>query len=377
MVLMGMTFNGDLISADRHAGTFDVTIDDDEKVSVLKKVIKDENPATIKCDAKDLQLFLTKKDGAWLTEADVKKGVEDTTGFTPLDVAGAPLNLVDLSEKDVRCQLTKEAVEAKKTPVHVLVVVPKRDGTSNEMSAATTPLTVEQVAEQVEMLSGNEMRRRLLEADVKKGVEDTTGFTPLDVAGAPLNLVDLSEKDVRCQLTKEAVEAKKTPVHVLVVVPKRDGTSNEMSAATTPLTVEQVAEQVEMSVNKAFRERDEKASAYSFSDLNIAMKERIVKKMRLTENIPDVKEPKDNSIAGYSWIPKITESEESQRVEYMAYLQQHLKTLIDRGDFLLDDIAGDKEVLNIVDPRLPFAMNGTADVLLINRTSKNGKRSMK
>ncbi|EEY65439.1 Crinkler (CRN) family protein [Phytophthora infestans T30-4] len=157
-------------------------------------------------------------------------------------------------------------------------------------------------------------------------------------------------------------------IHVLVVVPEQDGTiSNDMSAATTPLTVEQV----EMSMNKVLRERDEKASAYSFSDLNTAMEERIVKKMRLTENIPDIKEPVDTSIAGYSWIPKIVESEESQRAGYMAYLQQHLKTLIDRGDFLLDDIAGDKSVLNIVDPRLPFAMKGTADVLLINRTSKN------
>ncbi|EEY65451.1 Crinkler (CRN) family protein [Phytophthora infestans T30-4] len=157
-------------------------------------------------------------------------------------------------------------------------------------------------------------------------------------------------------------------IHVLVVVPEQDGTiSKEMSAVTTPLTVEQV----EMSMNKVLRERDEKASAYSFSDLNTAMEERIVKKMRLTENIPDVKEPVDTSIAGYSWIPKIVESEESQRAGYMAYLQQHLKTLIDRGDFLLDDIAGDKSVLNIVDPRLPFAMKGTADVLLINRTAKN------
>ncbi|GMF43509.1 unnamed protein product [Phytophthora lilii] len=51
-------------------------------------------------------------------------------------------------------------------------------------------------------------------------------------------------------------------VHVLLVVPKQDGTSNEMSAATTPLTVEQV----EMSMNKVLRERDEKASAYSFSE---------------------------------------------------------------------------------------------------------------
>ncbi|POM74956.1 Crinkler (CRN) family protein [Phytophthora palmivora] len=109
-----------------HAGTFDVTIDDGERVSVLKKVIKEKNPATITCDAKDLQLFLTKMEGGtWLTEADVKKGVEDLTGLKLLDVAGVPLNLVDLSEKDVRLQLTKKAVKAKTTPVHVLVVVPE------------------------------------------------------------------------------------------------------------------------------------------------------------------------------------------------------------------------------------------------------------
>ncbi|EEY65447.1 Crinkler (CRN) family protein [Phytophthora infestans T30-4] len=207
----------------------------------------------------------------------------------------------------------------------------------------------------------------LTEEEVKKDVIDTTGLKLLGAARARLRRVGLSDVDVGGVDEDEEVEGR-GPVNVLVVVPEQDGTiSKEMFAATTPLTVEQV----EMSMNKVLRERDEKASAYSFSDLNTAMEEQIVKKMRLTENIPDVKEPVDTSIAGYSWIPKIVESEESQRAGYMAYLQQHLKTLMDRGDFLLDDIAGDKSVLNIVDPRLPFAMKGTADVLLINRTSKN------
>ncbi|KAK1935751.1 hypothetical protein P3T76_010446 [Phytophthora citrophthora] len=208
----------------------------------------------------------------------------------------------------------------------------------------------------------------LVTNEVESGWRDTSDLKPLNAA-ATLNLYGLSETGVHPEVafTEDDADAGRMPVHVLVVVPKQDGTSNEMSAATTPLTVEQV----EMSINKVLRERDEKVSAYSFSDLNTAMEERIVKKMRLTENIPDVKEPVNTSIAGYSWIPKIAESEESQRAGYMAYLQQHLKTLIDRGDFLLDDIAGDKSVLNIVDPRLPFAMKGTAHVLLINRTSKN------
>ncbi|KAL3659685.1 Coronin-like protein crn1 [Phytophthora oleae] len=154
-------------------------------------------------------------------------------------------------------------------------------------------------------------------------------------------------------------------IHVLVVVP--EGATSEMSAAPVPLTVEQM----KMAMSEVLKERDEKTSEYSFSDLNAEMEWRIITKMRLIEDIPDVKEPVDTSIPVYSWIPKIAENDESQRVGYMTYLQQHLKTLIDRGDFLLDDIADDESILSIVDPRLPFAMKGTADVLLINRTSKN------
>ncbi|KAG3116858.1 hypothetical protein C6341_g27579 [Phytophthora cactorum] len=60
---------------------FPVDIDASLSVGHLKKAIKAENSATITCDAKDLQLFLAKKDGgagAWLTEKDVKEGVSDS-----------------------------------------------------------------------------------------------------------------------------------------------------------------------------------------------------------------------------------------------------------------------------------------------------------
>ncbi|KAG2979358.1 hypothetical protein PC129_g25499, partial [Phytophthora cactorum] len=111
---------------------FPVDIDASLSVGHLKKAIKAENSATITCDAKDLQLFLAKKDGgagAWLTEKDVKEGVSDsdTSDLELLDVAGAPLNLVGLSVEDVRFQVTKEDVKAGKVPVHVLVVVPEQE----------------------------------------------------------------------------------------------------------------------------------------------------------------------------------------------------------------------------------------------------------
>lgn len=137
-----------------------------------------------------------------------------------------------------------------------------------------------------------------------------------------------------------------------------------------PGGAEELGEIVEARVSKVLAERDEKNSAYSFSDLNTEMEERLVKKMRLVENVPtDIDEPPDTSIPGYSWIPQVPESEESPG--YMAYLRQHLAPLVNRGNFVLADIVGDKSVLTIVDPRLPFRMNGTADVLLIKGTRMN------
>ncbi|KAI9923087.1 hypothetical protein PsorP6_000740 [Peronosclerospora sorghi] len=138
-------------------------------------------------------------------------------------------------------------------------------------------------------------------------------------------------------------------IHVLVVVP--EGGSSRLTAG--PMLWN--AEKAKMVAYEVLKERDEKA-------------ERIVKKMRLSENIPYVKEPVHTSIAGYTWISEVAKSDESQRVGYMAYLQQHLKTLIDQG-FQLVDIAGDQSALTIVDPRLPFGLKGTADVLL--RKSNN------
>ncbi|KAL7688097.1 hypothetical protein Plhal304r1_c020g0072211 [Plasmopara halstedii] len=106
-------------------GSFDVTIDDGKKISALKKAIKAEKPSKIKCDADELRLFLAKCGDAWLTEAEVKGGVPDISSLEELDAVGAPLNVVGLSETDVQFLVTKELAKAKKTRVHVLVVVPE------------------------------------------------------------------------------------------------------------------------------------------------------------------------------------------------------------------------------------------------------------
>ncbi|KAG3006176.1 hypothetical protein PC119_g15049 [Phytophthora cactorum] len=123
-------------------------------MSLSHEAIKAESSATTTCDAKDLQLFLAKKDGgagAWLTEKDVKEGVSDsdTSDLELLDVAGAPLNLVGLSVEDVRFQVTKEDVKAGTVPVHVLVMVPDGAGGSASETSASSKMIKEIHAETV------------------------------------------------------------------------------------------------------------------------------------------------------------------------------------------------------------------------------------
>ncbi|KAE9357302.1 hypothetical protein PR003_g1854, partial [Phytophthora rubi] len=76
---------------------FPVDIDAEQTVGDLKKAVKKEN--NYSDPAYKLKLFLAKKGSAWLTVADVMKGVSDTTGLKPFDNAGAPLHLVGLSKK--------------------------------------------------------------------------------------------------------------------------------------------------------------------------------------------------------------------------------------------------------------------------------------
>eukprot|EP00644_Phytophthora_capsici_P001157 jgi/Phyca11/129685/e_gw1.86.155.1 len=104
---------------------FLVEIEEALEVDDLKNAIQKEKPLTITCDAHQLQLFLAKKDdgkGAWLTEVEVKNGVNDTTGLKPLDAVRAKLKNVQLSDSDVGGVDEADEV-AGKGPVNVLVML--------------------------------------------------------------------------------------------------------------------------------------------------------------------------------------------------------------------------------------------------------------
>ncbi|KAG9408611.1 hypothetical protein AC1031_020464 [Aphanomyces cochlioides] len=154
-----------------------------------------------------------------------------------------------------------------------------------------------------------------------------------------------------------ATDVAEERIHVLVVVP--DG---QFGPATGKRSIEDIGEIVEASVYKAMRDSAEKVSVHSLSTMD-SPKKHLLRKMALKVTVVGVKEPSDKSIPAFKWNDELDENQENQRAQYMAYLETHLTTLLD--EFTLKDIAINKSILNTVDPRLPFDINGTADVLLV------------
>ncbi|KAG1698756.1 hypothetical protein DVH05_014711 [Phytophthora capsici] len=109
---------------------FSVEVGEGQSVDDLKEAIKNLKRNDLKgVDRDKLQLFLAKKKngkGVWLTEKDVQNGVSDTSDLNLLGTMGAPLKFVGLLEKDVKFEPTLKDIESMNTPVHVLVVVPKK-----------------------------------------------------------------------------------------------------------------------------------------------------------------------------------------------------------------------------------------------------------
>ncbi|KAL4093765.1 hypothetical protein PRIC1_011195 [Phytophthora ramorum] len=155
-------------------------------------------------------------------------------------------------------------------------------------------------------------------------------------------------------------------VHVLVVVPEGAG-----SQAGVTASIEELGEIVETRVNKVFEDRDKKRSVYSLSDLHTEHRYKMAKKMRLADDYITFEEPSpspNTRILPYTWLDA-PEGADNQRAEYMTYLKTHLKTVLEEKDLSLLDVAKNQTVLSITDPRLPFGMRGTTDVLLVDRRS--------
>lgn len=126
-----------VVGAARSAFPVDVNVV--QSVDDLKKAIKKEKFRTITCDADKLQLYLAKKSVTWLTENEVN-GVSDTSVLTHLKAARAKINVVGLSEKDVRHLIDEQQVAAGSGPVHVLVEVPPQYVTGSLRIPVSVPI---------------------------------------------------------------------------------------------------------------------------------------------------------------------------------------------------------------------------------------------
>eukprot|EP00644_Phytophthora_capsici_P017005 jgi/Phyca11/39322/gw1.83.18.1 len=107
--------------------SFDVEIDDGKKVSKLKEMIQVKNRETIKCDAKDLRLFLAKMGPPTTTQLLKIWKKESTDGNSPFSFIpefGEMVKLFYLNNMFIQ----EEQMELPSTDqIHVLVVVPPPD----------------------------------------------------------------------------------------------------------------------------------------------------------------------------------------------------------------------------------------------------------
>ncbi|OWY97499.1 hypothetical protein PHMEG_00031953 [Phytophthora megakarya] len=106
--------------------SYPVNIDENETVGDLKKAIRDDNSATITCDARELQLFLAKKGDAWMNKEYVASVTLDKERHAKIeDENGRPQPLEHMNETADVVDYFGERFKRKRGEIHVLVVVPE------------------------------------------------------------------------------------------------------------------------------------------------------------------------------------------------------------------------------------------------------------
>ncbi|KAH9090120.1 hypothetical protein Ae201684P_014872 [Aphanomyces euteiches] len=153
-------------------------------------------------------------------------------------------------------------------------------------------------------------------------------------------------------------------IHVLVELP--EGAKRDVTAATTPLT----AEQVRMAMNKVLDERDRKRSEYAISTCPLSKEMVFKRQLGLEYSSVVLREVVDDSICGYQWLA-LPEKHPDQRKAVMKYVEEHLgDALISEQKNFLKDVAGMHDLLDCDDRRsLPFKVKGTADLMLVDEVA--------
>ncbi|OQS00101.1 hypothetical protein THRCLA_21752 [Thraustotheca clavata] len=75
----------------------------------------------------------------------------------------------------------------------------------------------------------------------------------------------------------------------------------------------------------------------------------------------------NESIKQHSWTPNIGEDSPLQQTCYLNYFKQNLESLLKSDCYLLENATNDQTLLTFSDQRLPFAVQGTTDIILAQR----------
>jgi hypothetical protein len=109
-------------------------------------------------------------------------------------------------------------------------------------------------------------------------------------------------------------------------------------------------------------------SSFSFNDLQTA-----VTQIGCKIEYPDFVCPiinEDENIAGYEWKENMSEDHQLQREGYMDYLNTHLASRLPRRYHIID-VAMNKKLLTLDDPRIPYKLVGGTDVIITSAPKEN------
>ncbi|KAL7996678.1 putative P-loop containing nucleoside triphosphate hydrolase [Plasmopara halstedii] len=159
------------------SNAFEVNIDDSASVAALKKIIKADNPDTIKCDAAKLELFLAKKGDGWLPDN------EDLDTLLQSEIDTSSYLHMRASWKLSKPNLFGPDVSLGEDVVHVLVVVPEGAVGSALLQPANSA-TIQNIAwygtrgsivegEGVDLKDPRTLSRAILTADILRRLEET------------------------------------------------------------------------------------------------------------------------------------------------------------------------------------------------------------
>ncbi|KAL3656670.1 hypothetical protein V7S43_018449 [Phytophthora oleae] len=292
---------------------------------------------------------------AMTVEKDIPTAVANTSTAktviycTIIGVSGSPFSEVYINE-DASVSALKDAIKEENPTL------------LKDFDASNQQLFLAKKRMEREDEKGGDEGKWLTKLEALESVGDIRDYKCLAFPDEKLRLIGLAS-DKLGEVNDFEAAVGKGPVHVLLEIPKTSGLQ-----AIAFSSVKELEEMAIPLIDKALEAQDKKR-VYPFSDLDTEHRSIITQKMKLTDRYLAIAEP---TPLPNEWVPPYTwlnVAESNQRAQYMVYLETHLKGLLDEHKLSLLDLTEDETALSISDPRLPFDMTGTTDVMLVDSGS--------